>query len=203
MKRINCDECNQDNDGLPSIKDKIWANQLQAKQILLNGEIREDLIEKAVMHIFNFNDIDDSNRLAIEERQPIKIFINSSGGLLDEAFSLISAIETSKTPVITIALGKAYSAGFLILLSGHQRFAQRYTTMMYHQGSAGVVGEFNRMIEYAKHWENCQNIVEEYVLRQTKIKKKKLQEIFSHKQDWYINTQEAINLGIINGIWGC
>ena len=197
----NCEDCGDQGAEEASFKEKIWAVQLQAKQIMISGDIKENLIEKAVMQIMNFNDIDDEARLNPDERQPIKIFINSSGGFLDETFSLISAIEASKTPVITIALGKAYSAGFLILLAGHARYAQKYSTLMYHQGSAGVAGEFNRMIEYAKHWENCQVLMEDYVLRQTKIKKKKLEQIFSHKQDWYMQATEALQLGIIDGIW--
>lgn len=200
-KKHNCEECEQMMDPTQSFKEKIWATQLQTRQILISGDIKEDLIEKAVIQIFNFNQIDDEMRLESQERQPVLIYINSSGGLLDEAFSLVSAIESSRTPVITVALGKAYSAGFLILLAGHKRFAQKYSTLMYHQGSAGVVGEFNRMIEYAKHWESCQTEIEEYVLKQTKIKKKKLQDIFSHKQDWYIKSKEALELGIIHGIW--
>ena len=205
MKKVtDCEECDEQdsNSGMP-LREKIWSVLLQDKNILINGDIDEQLIEKAVMQIYIFNEIDDYNETQAVGyvRQPIKIFINSSGGLLDEAFSLISAIESSKTPVITIGLGKVMSAAFLILLSGHTRLAQRYSTLMYHQGSAGIIGEFNKMIEYAKHWENCQTIVEDYVIRQSKIKKKKLQEIFSHKQDWYMNASEAYDLGIIHGIY--
>lgn len=200
MKKSSCDECGG-NFNMQEFKDKIWNTQLQAKQILINGEITEDLIERAVIQIFNFNDIDEGNRLNIEERQPIIVYINSPGGLLDESFSLISAIESSKTPVITVALGKAYSAGFLVLLAGHKRFAQKYTSLMLHQGSAGVMGEFNRMIEYAKHWENCQSMIDDYVMDKTKIKKKKLEEIFKGKQDFYMSSKDAIQLGVIDGLW--
>lgn len=202
----SCEECDDqavDTMGMFSIREKMWYAFLQEKTIILNGDIDESLIEKAVIQVYNFNEVDSYNEQQIKdfERTPIKIYINSSGGLMDEAFSLISAIETSRTPVATIALGKAMSAGFLILLAGHYRYAQIYSRLMYHQGSGGMIGEFNRMIEYAKHWENCQSMVEDYVIRKTKIKKKKLQDIFSHKQDWYLNSAEAIELGIIQGIW--
>lgn len=203
MKKMNCDECDPQLmfDPSQSLKEKIWNSQLQQKEIIINGEIKDDLIEKAVIQVFNFNKIDDMNRLVDGERIPIIIYLNSVGGSMDEAFSLISAIEASKTPVITVALGKAYSAGFLILLAGHQRFAQKYSILMYHQGSAGIMGEVNRMVEYVEHWKFCQTLVEEYVLSKTKIKKKKLQEIFNGKQDWFIKTEEAKELGIIDGTW--
>lgn len=200
----SCDECGMDNFGTVStqgFKDSIWASQLQTREIIINGEIKDDLIERAVIQVFNINQYDDENRIPIEERQPIIIYLNSAGGLMDEAFSLISAIEGSRTPIITIALGKAYSAAFLILLAGHKRYAQKYTTLMYHQGSSGAMGEINRMIEYVRHWENCQEIVENFVISKTKIKSKQLREVFQNKKDWYMTVIEASELGIIDGIW--
>lgn len=203
MKYRNCDECN---DGMDNpidfdFKNKIWAAQLQARQILITGDIKDDIIEKAVVQVYNFNDIDDASRLSIPERTPIQILINTNGGVMHETFSLVSAIETSQTPVFTVALGKAMSSGFIILLAGHQRFAQRYSTLMYHQGVTGGVGEINKLIEYAEFWKDLQIQMEEYVLRKTKIKRKKIDEIFSHKQDWFIKPEEAIKLGIIDGYW--
>lgn len=198
-----CDECENGMmpDGGQMLREKVWGQQLQGKQILITGDIKEDLIEKAVIQIFNFNNMDAENRLSIQERQPIVCYINTNGGSLDEAFSFVSAVEASETPVITVALGKAYSAGFLMLLAGHKRYAQKYSTLMYHQGSTGGIGEINRMMEYVKHWESCQSLVEDYVLSKTKIKKKKLDQIFSQKLDWYLKPQEAMQLGIIDGIW--
>jgi ATP-dependent Clp protease protease subunit len=192
-----CDETTAQGE---SLRERIWANQLSQKQILISGPIDDLLIEKAVVHMFNFNHIDDQNEASIVgyEREPIYVLINSPGGNMDEAFSLIAAIEGSKTAVVTIALGKAMSAGFLILLAGHHRMCQKYTTLMYHQGSAGIIDSFGKMIEYAKHWEGCQDMVEEYVARQTKIKKKKLKEIFNSKTDWYIKPEDAKDLGIVH-----
>jgi ATP-dependent Clp protease protease subunit len=200
-----CDECEDQPqfDMGGSLKEKVWNAYLQEKKIILNCDIDESLIEKAIMQVFSYNEYDrgmEAGQVGYEA-DPIRIYINSAGGSLDEAFSLVSAIEASKTPVVTIALGKAYSAAFLILLAGHARYAQARTTLMYHQGSAGIAGEFNRMIEYVKHWENCQNEVEDYVIKKTKIKKKQLQQIFNGKQDFYMNAQTAIELGCIDGIW--
>lgn len=205
-KRRGCEECEeqrqQETMGA-NLKERVWNAYLSEKKIIINGDIDESLIEKAVMQIFSYNQY-DANMLQNQvgyKPEPIHVYLNSSGGLLDEAFSLISAIEASSTPIITIALGKAYSAAFLILLSGHARFAQARSSLMYHQGSAGVVGEFNKMIEYAKHWENCQNMVEDYVIKKTKIKKKQLKQIFDNKTDYYMNAETALELGCIDGIW--
>ena len=189
-------------DSYGGFQEKMWVNQLTQKEIIINGEIREDIIEKAVIHIINFNKIDDEQEASVKDyvRTPITIFINSPGGYLDEAFSLISAIETSQTPVLTFGLGKCFSAAFLILLAGHVRACQKYTNLMYHQGSGGFAGEFGKHYEYVEHYKNCQDKVEQYVIEKTKIKKKKLEEIFRNKTDWFIDPEEAKELGIIDEI---
>lgn len=202
--KSNCEECEtQMIQPQGSLKERIWESLLPQKKILISGEINDELIEKGTMQIFLMNEYDDqmqANQVGYE-REPIKVYINSSGGELDAAFSFISAIEASKTPIVTICLGKAYSAGFLILLAGHARFAQSRATLMYHQGQAGIGGEFSKIIEYAKHWEKCQGIVDEYVMKKTKIKKKQLDSIFNNRTDSYMNSETALQLGVIDGIW--
>lgn len=186
-----------------NLYDRIWEAHLQKKEIIINEPITEALIEKAVIQIFNINEADDEAEASMKnyERHPIKIFINTPGGLMDEAMSLVSAIESSRTPVATLALGKAWSAGFLILLAGHLRMCQKYTSLMYHQGSAGInTAEFKTHAEYTKYWMSCQSKVEDYVKRKTKVPKKKLDQVFNGKEDWYISPEEALELKIVDRI---
>lgn len=197
-----------------SLADQVWQTQLQNRQILINHEINESLIEKAVIQIMNINDFDSDQAYAMAStfdgnpdelvakynRPPIMLMINSNGGFLDEAFSLISVIESSATPVYTFALGKASSAGFLITLAGHKRFSQKHTTFMLHQGSAGISDSFGKIREYADYWDKCQKKVDKYILEKTKITKKQLEENFNHKQDWYMTAEKALKLGVIDEI---
>jgi ATP-dependent Clp protease protease subunit len=201
----NCEECethNQDRQNLLNLKDQIWHTHLQNRQIVINEDISDMLIEKAVLQVFMINEYDDSQELQFKEytRYPITIFINTSGGVLDETFSLISAIKASKTPIHTVGLGKIWSAGFLILIAGHQRYCQEFSSLMLHQLSAGIFGEYKRMHEYTEYYKKCHDISLNFVLKNTKIPKKRLEEIFDHKQDWFITSEEALKYGIIDGI---
>ena len=74
----------------------------------------------------------------IYQPKPIKIIIDSYGGLLYECFGLLSVMESSKTPIHTIVTGAAMSCGFMILISGHRRFGYSLSTPLYHQVSACV-----------------------------------------------------------------
>ncbi len=185
-----------------TLKDQIWQFELNQRRIVINEEIGLSLIEKAVLQIYNINQYDTEQEQCLKDyvREPIIVYINTNGGLMDEAFSLISAIESSVTPVITIALGKAWSAGFLILIAGHHRCSQKYSNLMLHQGSAGVQGEFKRMIEYTDYYQKCHDMMAEYIMKRTKIKKKKIDEIFHGKTDFYITADEALALGVIDEI---
>ena len=54
----------------------------------------------------------------VEERTPIKVFIDSPGGDVLALWSVINAIEISKTPVYTINYCTAFSAAADLLLQG-------------------------------------------------------------------------------------
>ena len=56
------------------------------------------------------------------KREPIKLYINSNGGAIDDMWSLIDIMLNSKTPIYTYCTGYAMSAGFLIFLAGSKRF---------------------------------------------------------------------------------
>jgi ATP-dependent Clp protease protease subunit len=187
-----------------SLIDRIWETQLDLKQILINEDVGKSLIEKAVIQIFNINMVDDAEEKNNPNyvRAPIKVLINSDGGMVDEAFSLVSAIESSVTTVHTVALGKAYSAGLLILLAGHERYCQKYTMMMLHQMKAGGLdqAEVATILEYSEVWKIQQDIIESWIASKTRITPKKLRDNFSKKHNWYFGAEEALKLGVVHSI---
>ena len=95
----------------------------------INDEINEYTLEiqKAIIAI-NINDKD----IEASERKPIFIYINTNGGLLQETMSLAQVMIMSKTPVVTVNVGSAYSGGALLLLAGHKRAAE-YLELMSKQ----------------------------------------------------------------------
>ena len=98
----------------------------------VEGEIDESIMDLSKL-IIKCNHEDKG--VPVEERKPIKIFISSPGGLLDETVSLVKLIGVSKTPVYTIDACYAYSAASLILISGHKRYAMPGTKCLFHSGS--------------------------------------------------------------------
>ena len=134
------------------------------------------------------------------EPHPIKLYIDSFGGSAYQCFSLISLMEASETPIHTICMGAAMSAGFIILISGHKRFAYKYSTPLYHQVSTLKSGELKTIEDDVKETKRIQKILEEITLRKTKIPKDKLKEIYEKKIDWYMTADEALKLSVIDEI---
>ena len=47
-----------------------------------------------------------------------------------------------------------------------------------------------------------EKLLEELVLKDTKITKERLKEVNEKKQDWWMDTEEALKLGVIDEIIG-
>lgn len=75
-------------------------------------------------------------------REPIKIYINSNGGNVDDMWSLVDIMLNSKTPIHTYSTGYAHSCGFLIFIAGTKRFITKHTKMCFHRFSGGVIGTY-------------------------------------------------------------
>ena len=146
--------------------------------------------------IYEFNRQDKGKEVA--DRKPIVVLINSYGGDIYQAFALISAIRASKTPVITVNTGVAMSAGLLILLAGHKRYAMKYSTAMIHPGSAVHSGDYEQMQESQKNYKRTVDMMADYIIERTNITKKKLSNNWT--RDWYVSDKEQAELGVVDKI---
>ena len=63
-------------------------------------------------------DDEQDKKILCYNREPIKLYINSYGGSIDDMWGLIDIILASKTPIYTYCLGYAQSAAFNIFLAG-------------------------------------------------------------------------------------
>lgn len=172
------------------------------RTIYFADDVCSNTIGKACAEILKIIKEDDEKDISQKnyKRKPINLFIQSEGGSVYAAWSLIDIIENSKTPINTYCTGYAMSAGLKIFLASHKRYCTRHATFMYHQMYSYRQGKYQDLVE---DWEqldylNKQN--EEYVLERTKITKERLEEVKQKKIDWYIHPEEALELGIVDEI---
>lgn len=170
-------------------KDVQLASIENLSKLILTINEHDEYLEK----LYSIHDIQYS-------RKPIKIMIDSYGGYVYQCMGLIGIIEESKTPIHTYVTGAAMSCGFIILISGHKRFAYKHATPMYHQVSAGMESNVQDMEEHVFEVKRLQRKFESLTSQKTKISKLKLKEILKTKKDWYMDAKEALKFGVIDEI---
>lgn len=156
-------------------------------------------IADSIEHIIRMYNIIDKG-IPSDKRQPIKLFINSDGGSLVACLEIIDAIQLSKTPVYTINLSIAASAGLDIFMTGHKRYCYPNSTFLFHEGATGGGGAMDagKFRNYSAWYENLLKKMKGLILKYTKV----TPELYKEKQndDWWFFADEAIEYGFCDEI---
>lgn len=151
-------------------------------------------------YIRYWNKCDDKENIPVEERKPIKIYIDSPGGSLLDTFTMIDSIKLSKTPVWTIAIGCVYSGGFFTFICGHKRFAYKHASFLYHEGSNNSSGTAAQFENYAAFYKHQLKQLKEIVLDNTFITEDEYEKI--KKDDVWYTANDGVEKGFVDAIIG-
>lgn len=191
-------------EGLQDSAQQSFADMCVAECAIANrevfvGTISPGLGDNIDMYIRYWNMKDEEAGIPVEERQPIKVYIDSNGGCLDDTLTMIDAISMSKTPVWTICVGNAYSGGFFTFIAGHKRIAYPMSSFMFHEGStnSGTV-DAGKFRNYADFYSRQMELLKKVTLKYTKIS----EEDYEHhrKDDWWFFAEEGIKYGFVDEI---
>lgn len=168
------------------------------KRHMLVGDIDPEVGVAVESFIRFWNQVDDELGLAPEDREPIKIFIDSGGGDLCATFTMIDAIKMSITPIWTINIGAAYSGGFFTFIAGHKRFAYPLSTFLYHEGSTGNIGDAGKFRNFADFYDKQLDMLKTITTQNTRITDEMYRD--HKKDDWWMTAEEALELGVCDEI---
>ena len=191
-------------EGLQDSAQQSFADMCAAECAIANrevfvGTIGPGLGDNIDMYIRYWNMKDDEAGIPVEERKPIKVYIDSNGGCLDDTLTMIDAISMSKTPVWTICVGNAYSGGFFTFIAGHKRIAYPMSSFMFHEGStnSGTV-DAGKFRNYADFYSRQMELLKKVTLKYTKIS----EEDYEHhrKDDWWFFAEEGVKYGFVDEI---
>ena len=174
-----------------------YYKDTEQRTFWLEGEVNDETLE-LVKTIMRINHEDEKYKMPIEERVPIKIFIDTHGGDAQVMWTLMNAIAISKTPVYTIVYCTAMSAGSYILSAGHKRFAFPGSTILVHSGGVGYQGTVEQVESAKKYWDGLDKRANDFFLAHTIIKAKDLKR--KGAVDWYMSAEEALANGVIDRI---
>ena len=172
-----------------------FYKRLANREIFWNCDVDTDLVDFS-WQILEWNREDKD--ILIENRKPIIIYINSDGGCLNSTMNFIDMIKLSKTPVITIAMGKAYSAGGLLLMAGHKRYIFKDTTFLLHDGSTGAFGSVSKVVDSLEFTQKTEKRMKEFILANTKINEDLYDK--NYRRDWFMFSDEIIKYGVADKI---
>lgn len=184
-------------DDLPAPETYTYWKDRTNRTFYIDYEIDDDysLLELAKVIIqMNIEEKD----VRTEDLKPIRLFIHSYGGCLEQANFFCDLIQASRIPVITIAMGVAMSAGFLIFLSGRKRYAFFHTQMLIHEGSAAFQGTAGQVEDAQKSYKKQIEEMKRYILDKTSIDEKTFNR--NKNKDWYLSSEELVKYNIVDEI---
>lgn len=143
--------------------------------------------------------IDEIERLDKESSEDILVVISSNGGDVFSMMAIKDAFDRARSDISTLVVGKAYSAGAVTLSAGTvgKRFAMPNARIMYHEprGYAyiGAKDKLDSMIL-------ANDFMVDVTAETLNISVSDFEEMI--KRDTYLTPDEALELGLIDGIVG-
>lgn len=165
--------------------------------------ITDDYYRSATMRmvedIMEINRYDNAQDTPPKERKPIRLYINSPGGNVTEGFSLLSAVELSKTPVYTINIGQWSSMAFLIGIAGHRRYSLPNMRFLMHEGYTGAYDSGSKAQDLMKFLDRFEReVVREQVLKHGTMTGEEYDQRI--REEVYMLPEDALKYGFIDEI---
>lgn len=190
--------------------------EIESKErtITIFNDVDESSMSSAVEKIFQINQSDSDwvnnlhsvlNASGVKydstiEMPHIQLLLSTYGGEVYDGLSLYDAIKNSKTCVDITCFGKIMSMGIIILLASKTRKAYRNTTFMIHEISSFGMGKVADVEESVEEAKRLNKLLFDIIEKETNISKKKLEEVYTRKQDWFFTAEEALKMGLITEI---
>ena len=182
-----------------SLMDTFDIEDISDRRLYINSGIDDEIIESIVYCIFKFNREDKG--IPVEDRKPIRLYINSPGGSVSAGYGLIDAIITSKTPVYTINQAMCASMGFLIFIAGQKRYSMPHSEFLMHDGSNFAYDSTAKMKDRMDfELGELEQVNKDYIMSHTKIDENLYKE--KYRVEWYFLPKLAKEVGVVDYIVG-
>ena len=169
----------------------IFSRILKNRIILLSGEIDDNTANIVIAELLYLDSINNDD---------ISLYINSPGGSVSAGMAIFDTMNYIKSDVSTICIGIAASMAAFLLACGKsgKRYCLPNSEVVSHQPLGGVQGQATEIKIVAERIIKLKNKLNQILSEKTN---KKLSEIEKDTdRDYYMNSQEALEYGIIDKI---
>ncbi len=136
--------------------------------------------------------------LDIDIEPVFNIHINSCGGVIVAALSMIETIKRSKCKIHTYIEGECSSAATLIAVIGDKRFMGENSLMLIHQLRSGFWGTASDFAEENKNNKKFMKIIKNIYLKHTSIDSDAMEKMLL--KDSYMTSKKTKKMGLIDEI---
>ena len=172
----------------------IYSRMLKERIIFLTGPFEDGMATSICAQL-----------LFLESENPkkeISMYINSPGGQVTSALAIYDTMQYIKSPVTTVCMGMAASAGSLILQAGEagQRISLPNSKIMVHQPSGGARGMASDIEIQAEDIRKTKKLLNEIYVKHTGQSYETIEKTLD--RDRYMTAEEAKSFGLIDHVVG-
>lgn len=170
----------------------IYSRLLDNQMIFLTGEINDETADSIIAQLLYLESKDFEG--------PIKIYINSPGGVITAGLAVYDTMQCIKCSVQTICIGQAASMAAILLASGTQgkRVAFPNARVMIHQPLGGASGQASDIDIQAKEINRMKKCLDEILVKHTGQPMEVIKKYTD--RDFFLNAEEAVQYGLIDRI---
>ena len=188
----------QDGSKLVAMEDYMFND----RKLWVQGRITPELVDSLLSQLMVIEDDYGFAGMLGQNDIDVTIYISSPGGSLT-SLNLYDYLIHTPLKIRTVVTGYAYSAAALLFLAGSERCFMPYSRVMFHEPFYTGNGVENESIEVVEgicddlknHKDTTLNIISE----RTGLSKKMVRGKITNRK-WFINSEEAVKLGIANKI---
>ena len=136
-----------------------------------------------------------------EEYNNIDVRINSLGGEVFAGMAIFNALRNSSANINIYVDGVAASMAAVIALCGRPLHMSRYSRLMLHQVSGGVMGTSAEIRSYADQIDSLNEVLVSVVSDRSKLPAEEVKEKWFDGKDHWISAQEALKLNLADTIY--
>lgn len=132
----------------------------------------------------------------------IDVRINSPGGDVFSGIAIYNALRTSVADITLYVDGMAASIAGVIALCGKPLYMSPYAKLMLHNVSGGAWGNSKELREVADMIERLQGDLAQMIAGRCKMEASEVSKTyFEDGKDHWISAEEALQMGLIDGIY--